>query len=84
MDITATLKKIQIESTNTGSGQWCIDIRAIGTEEECKAAFENIKTTASQPAVQDRQANPCRFMDNACRLGPDYSCDACAVYSPAS
>ena len=34
--------------------------------------------------VEDRQAKPCRFKDDACRLGPDYPCGACAVYSPAS
>ena len=41
------------------------------------------KLIAVPTPVEDRQARPCRFKDDACRLGPDYPCDACAVYSPA-
>ena len=37
-----------------------------------------------QHSVEGRRAKPCRFKDDACRLGPDYPCDACAVYSPAT
>jgi len=45
-----------------------------------KAGYKAAQTPPNQQIQAD--AKPCRFKDNACRLGPDYPCDTCAINAP--